>query len=241
VWLALSVPPYSTADRNGNCQCITGYRKHDGQNCALCPNGQIAVNGECTFICGVNEAADRNGKCQCNAGYGRYNGICSTCPANFFLANGFCVTCPLYAEYDDQQKTCVCGGGTALVNGLCQDKCPQANEVYSVQQQRCICYDGLGRVNGVCQICPTGSPDPVTQACSTGCSATEQLQGGACVCRAGLGRDISGRCTDCTASPRSFLLNGYCVMCPLNQIVVGWHLRLSFRPNSPRWFMCQQL
>ena len=37
------------------------------------------------------------------------------------------------------------------------------------------------------------------------------------MCRPGFGKNFLGQCSDCTLIPGSFLLNGYCVLCPVGQ------------------------
>lgn len=118
-------PPYSQPDSNRVCQCLSGYRKHDGVFCSMCPAGQISLGGQCVTTCGVNEVVNSAGKCECRPNTGKYNGVCSACPQNFFVFNGYCVTCPLYSDYNFQQNGCVCRNGLSLVNGQCQDRCPQ--------------------------------------------------------------------------------------------------------------------
>lgn len=124
-------PPFSESDGKGNCVCIPGYKKYNNL-CSVCPPGQISIGGNCVITCGVNEIPNpQTGKCECNPNLGRYEGVCTTCPSDFFIKDGYCVTCPLKAKFNRQTNQCVCSDGNQLIGGVCLDKCPQPNEVFS--------------------------------------------------------------------------------------------------------------
>ena len=180
--------PCNGAACSNNCilieECIDQGGNLFQDQCYFCPEGIVFANGRCSRRCGANQIFfnricfcdtgfvrqgndcvkdkscgtnqiwdDQLGKCVCDSSSFTYGQRCEKCPANSLpnLAQTTCECINVGQEYNDVQNTC-------------DDKCPEATQVWDTD--KCVCIPGYSWWNAACRICPNNAdPNPAQTTC----------------------------------------------------------------------------
>jgi hypothetical protein len=129
------------------------------------------------------------------------------------------ITCPIYSF--NNGLNCACLPNYSLINNACQPTpCPANSQQYS-PNNTCQCLPNFYNISNTCSKCPSNSVYQLTtNSCLYVCGINSLYNStiSQCQCLPTFGLTSSG-CQQCPLN--YFVLNGYCVTCPLNSINEG--------------------